>query len=334
MICLLVLLYDSRVMRVKKNLLTGIILCLALTGCTAETEEKAAPSAVAETTPQIIDVTPSPAAASTPSAEITSSGFTLDQLPPYSGSPYAVVNNNHPYFDESTLKAESYEAYSVLDDLGRCGIAEACIGQDLMPTEERGSIGMTKPSGWHTVRYDDLIADKYLYNRCHLIGYELTGENANPLNLITGTRYMNVEGMEPFENETADYIRSTGSHVQYRVTPVFDGGNLVASGVLMEAESIEDKGQGLMFCVYCYNVQPGIVINYVDGSSTRAEISSTATAASSEQMTYIVNTNTGKFHLPTCPSVSDIKEKNKITYSGNREDLISQGYEPCKRCNP
>ena len=184
MICLLVLLYDSRVMRVKKNLLTGIILCLALTGCTAETEEKAAPSAVAETTPQIIDVTPSPAAASTPSAEITSSGFTLDQLPPYSGSPYAVVNNNHPYFDESTLKAESYEAYSVLDDLGRCGIAEACIGQDLMPTEERGSIGMTKPSGWHTVRYDDLIADKYLYNRCHLIGYELTGENANPLNLI------------------------------------------------------------------------------------------------------------------------------------------------------
>ena len=145
---------------------------------------------------------------------------------------------------------------------------------------------------------------------------------------------MNVEGMEPFENETADYIRSTGSHVQYRVTPVFDGSNLVASGVLMEAESVEDKGQGLMFCVYCYNVQPGIVINYADGSSARAAAASPSPTVSSEQMTYIVNTNTGKFHLPTCSSVSDIKEKNKMTYSGNREDLISQGYEPCKRCNP
>ena len=271
MICLLVLLYDSRVMRVKKNLLTGIILCLALTGCTAETEEKVAPSATAETTPQIIDVTPSPAAASTPSAEITSSGFTLDQLPPYSGSPYAVINNNHPYFDESTLKAESYEAYSVLDDLGRCGIAEACIGQDLMPTEERGSIGMIKPSGWHTVRYDDLIADKYLYNRCHLIGFQLSGLNADDRNLVTGTRQLNTSndveggGMLKWENATADYMRRTGNRVMYRVTPVYQGNSLLCEGVLMEARSVGDSG--LSFCVFVYNEQHGVSISHETGEA-------------------------------------------------------------------
>ena len=330
-------------MRVRKNILTSVILCLFLSGCTAVSDTAASPSVTAAATAVSTAVpteTVTAAASETPAAA-AASAFDFSTIPAYSGSPYVTVNNNHPYFSADELSTESYEAYSVLDALGRCGVAEASIGEDLMPTEERESIGMIKPTGWHTVRYDDLIADKYLYNRCHLIGYQLTGENANELNLITGTRYMNVEGMEPFENETADYIESTGNHVQYRVTPIFEGNNLVASGVLMEAESVEDQGEGLMFCVYCYNVQPGIVINYSDGSSTRAEASVTSTpsasaALSSEstELTYIVNTNTGKFHNPDCSSVADISEENKMTYTGTRDELIAEGYEPCKRCNP
>jgi DNA-entry nuclease len=310
------------------------VLCL-LAGCVTE------PAAVSTASPAVTGEavhtaetvsTPSSSADETASAEETA--FSLAEVPGYSGSAYAVMNDNHPYFDDSSLTAESYEAYSVLDALGRCGKAEACIGEDLMPTEPRGSIGMIKPSGWHTVRYDDLIEDKYLYNRCHLIGYQLTGEGANEQNLITGTRYMNVEGMEPFENETADYIQSTHNHVQYEVTPIFEGDNLVASGVLMEAESVEDHGEGLMFCVYCYNVQPGITINYADGSSERASTATAEASQQAEETTYIVNTNTGKFHLPDCPSVQDMKEKNKMVYTGDRQDLIDQGYQPCQNCNP
>lgn len=197
--------------------------------------------------------------------------ITLDTLPEYSGVPYVELEGNVPTFTEEELTVTAYEVYSPLDLLGRCGEARACVGPELMPTEERGPIGMVKPSGWQTVRYDDRIDGKYLYNRCHLIGYQLTGENANEMNLITGTRYLNVEGMLPFENEVADYVQETGNHVLYRVTPVFHGVELVARGVQMEACSVEDGGEGVCFHVYCYNVQPGVEIRYLNGDSWAEE---------------------------------------------------------------
>lgn len=190
----------------------------------------------------------------------------LDAIPAYDGKAYVAVNNNEPFFTDSDMTTTAFENYSDLDSLGRCSVAYANICKDIMPTEERGKIGMIKPSGWHTVKYD-VIKDRYLYNRCHLIGYQLAGENANPKNLITGTRYLNVEGMLPFENLVADYVNNTGNHVLYRVTPMFSGSNLVANGVLIEAKSVEDNGGGILFNVYCYNVQPGIGINYENGDS-------------------------------------------------------------------
>ena len=206
-----------------------------------------------------------------PSDEATSV-VTMDSLPEYAGEPYVVLYGNEPLFtEEERTKTQSYEVYEPLDFLKRCGVTEACIGLDLMPTEERGEIGMVKPSGWHTVRYDDLVDGKYLYNRCHLIGYQLSGENTNEMNLITGTRYMNVEGMLPFENQVADYVRRTGNHVMYRVTPDFRGVEMLARGVQMEAWSVEDNGEGVCFHVYCYNVQPGVEITYLTGESRRTE---------------------------------------------------------------
>ena len=190
----------------------------------------------------------------------------LDAIPAYDGKAYVAVNNNEPFFTDSDMTTTAFENYSDLDSLGRCGVAYANICKEIMPTEERGKIGMIKPSGWHTVKYD-VIKDRYLYNRCHLIGYQRAGENANPKNLITGTRYLNVEGMLPFENLVADYVNNTGNHVLYRVTPMFSGSNLVANGVLIEAKSVEDNGGGILFNVYCYNVQPGVGINYENGDS-------------------------------------------------------------------
>ena len=271
----------------------------------------------------------------------------LDSIPDYSESPYVTVNDNHPYFSDADLTTTSFESYSELDSLGRCGAAYACVSADTMPTEERGSIEQIKPSGWHTVKYD-CVDGKYLYNRCHLIGYQLTAENANEKNLITGTRYLNVDGMLPFENMAADYIKETGNHVLYRVTPVFVGNTLIASGVLMEAESVEDKGEGICFNVFCYNVQPGVTINYATVDSALAESSTAGTTESkapetasadsaaeeSIEQTYILNTNTHKFHDPSCPSVEDMKDSNKETYTGSRDDLIAQGYEPCGQCKP
>lgn len=224
-----------------------------------------------------------------------------------------------------------------------------------MPTEERGFIGMVKPTGWHTVRYDDLVDGKYLYNRCHLIGYQLTGENANTKNLITGTRYLNIEGMLPFENMVADYIQETNNHVLYRVTPIFEGNNLLANGVLMEGYSVEDKGAGVSYCVFAYNVQPGIEIDYATGESKLAdgaqqeeqktatvtptpspepEKQEPVTGSEASQADYILNTNTKKFHYPTCSSVNDMKEKNKQEFFGTRDEAISNGYSPCGRCKP
>ncbi len=248
-----------------------------------------------------------------------------------------------------------------------------------MPTEERGSIGQVQPSGWHTVRYD-FVDGQYLYNRCHLIGYQLAGENANEQNLITGTRYLNVEGMLPFENMVADYITETGNHVLYRVTPEFEGDNLLASGVRIEAASVEDDADGICFHVYCYNVQPGVIIDYATGGSHAegemaqsgpesddavsedtqaqsgaapgqeseqpapvppepeqtepAETTPEQEEPAAEEYTYVVNTNTYKFHLPGCASADDIKPENRLDYTGTREALIEQGYDPCGRCKP
>lgn len=292
---------------------------------------------------------------SAPTEITTASSFSLSDVPAYSGKAYISVNGNVPYFTAAELTTTSFETYSDLDTLGRCGVTYACIGQDLMPTKERGSIGMVKPTGWHTVRYDDLVDGKYLYNRCHLIGYQLTGENANTQNLITGTRYLNIEGMLPFENMVADYIQETDNHVLYRVTPIFEGNNLLANGVLMEGYSVEDKGAGVSYCVFAYNVQPGIKIDYATGESKLAdsaqqeeqktatvtptpspepEKQEPATGSEASQADYILNTNTKKFHYPTCSSVNDMKEKNKQEFFGTRDEAISNGYFPCGRCKP
>lgn len=296
----------------------------------------------------------------------TASAFNAADVPAYSGKPYTAVNNNEPYFTSDNLTTEAFENYSELDALGRCGVAYANVCLETMPTEKRGSISEVKPTGWHSVKYDN-VDGKSLYNRCHLIGYQLTAENANQQNLITGTRYLNVDGMLPFENMVADYVKETDNHVLYRVTPIFTGDNLVADGVLMEGYSVEDEGDGICFCVYAYNVQPGITIDYATGDSwlssekgnsdsssggnsavsqSAADKSGTQQAAVQTESVketsapvstgteYILNTNTKKFHYPSCSSVKQMKASNKKEYIGSRDDLIAQGYDPCKKCNP
>lgn len=204
-------------------------------------------------------------------SENTQTSFNLDDIPEFDGkTPYVIINNNEPNFPEEDFNNNSFERYSELDSLGRCGVAYANVSKDTMPTEARGEISKVKPTGWHTVKYD-CIEGKYLYNRCHLIGYQLTAENANKQNLITGTRYLNVEGMLPFENQIAEYIKQVNGHVLYRVTPIFDENNLVANGVQMEAESVEDNGGKIKFNIYAYNVQPNIKINYLTGNSELIE---------------------------------------------------------------
>lgn len=264
---------------------------------------------------------------------LPSSPAAEEPLPPYSGDPWVEVNGNRPDFDTSQLDGSSFETYAPLDDLGRCGAAYACVGQDLMPTEERGPIGQIKPSGWQLAKYD-CVDGKYLYNRCHLIGYQLTGENANEQNLITGTRYLNVEGMLPFETQVADYVRRTGGHVLYRVTPDFQGTELVARGVWMEALSLEDGGAGVCFSVYVYNVQPGITIDYATGESHLTEADTDGDVAGDTAFTYVLNTRSMKFHDPGCSGAADIKAENRQTYTGSREELMAQGYSPCGQCQP
>lgn len=201
--------------------------------------------------------------------------FNLENIPEYEQNPYVLINNNVPFFSESDYTTNAFETFSQLDSLGRCGVAYANICKEIMPseTEERQTIGMIKPSGWKSTRYNDLVDGNYLYNRCHLIGYQLSGENANEKNLITGTRYMNVSGMLPFENLVANYLKENeNNHVLYRITPVFEKNNLVANGVQMEAYSVEDNGKGVCFNVYVYNIQPGVIIDYVTGESKLAEM--------------------------------------------------------------
>ena len=264
----------------------------------------------------------------------------LDAIPAYDGKAYVAVNNNEPFFTDSDMTTTAFENYSDLDSLGRCGVAYANICKDIMPTDERGKIGMIKPSGWHTVKYD-VIKDRYLYNRCHLIGYQLAGENANSKNLITGTRYLNVEGMLPFENLVADYVNNTGNHVLYRVTPMFSGSNLVANGVLIEAKSVEDNGGGILFNVYCYNVQPGVGINYENGDSwldgttgsassgsdSSAAENSAADSSNSETMVHITATGK-KYHRAGCRTLK--KSDTEVTL----DEAKSMGLSPCGICNP
>lgn len=255
-----------------------------------------------------------------------STSFTV---PEFSGNPYNVINNNIPYFTETEKQLGVFEKYSDLDELGRCGVAYANLCKELMPKEKREDIRSVEPSGWQNKEYD-FIEGKYIYNRCHLIGFQLAGENANEKNLITGTRYMNVQGMLPFENLVNDYIDETNNHVLYRVTPIYTDENLVCNGVLMEAYSIEDKGKGICFNVYCYNVQPGCIINYATGEN---EIDSNY-EDENEKAEYVGNINTKKFHKIDCESVKKIKKETNKLYSTNREYFISLDYEPCKKCNP
>lgn len=305
------------------------------------------------TVTEVTENTATLAAQTEPSTEIT---LSVNDIPAYSGKPYVEINNNVPQFLETDLSTSSYEYYSELDSLGRCGVVYACIGKDLMPTEERGEIGSVKPTGWHTVKYD-VVDGKYLYNRCHLIGFQLSGENANTKNLITGTRYMNVDGMLPFENMVADYVKETGNHVMYRVSPIFEGNNLLASGVQMEAQSVEDNGEGILFNVFCYNVQPEVAIDYATGdSSCEANLAETATTTATKD-------NSGTSSSESASSAQSVSESTNESGSGSsvmvwisatgskyhsinncgrmnpnnarqmtEEEAINQGYGKCSKC--
>ena len=356
-------------------------LACALAGCSAASDEPTAlpatgsvPSAPQEApTPATAEADNGPAAeedappagpqAEPPAAEATP--VALSDIPAYEGSPYVYLNDGDPLFtDEQRAAAAGTEIYGEMDELGRCTGVFAVVGAETMPTEERGDIGDVKPTGWQIAKYE-FVDGKYLYNRCHLLGFQLTGENANTRNLITGTRYMNVDGMLPFENAVADYVHATGNHVLMAVTPLFEGDELVARGVQMTAESVEDGGEGVSFNVFCYNVQPGVAIDYATGDNrldgtiegtplpdvSGASDSSAGTsegggatangedAASGDETDkgiaeYVLNTNSKKFHVPTCSSVDQMSAKNRKDVEDTRENIVANGYDPCKRCNP
>lgn len=268
---------------------------------------------------------PVPSAVSSSAA----SAFSWADVPAYDGHPFAVMNGNIPYFQVPSISPVAYESYGDLDELGRCTAAMAVLGQETMPEkgEERTSLYDVKPTGWTkgTCDVDEACVN---WRRCHLIGWQLSAENANPENLITGTEYMDHQGMLGFEDEVADYIHETNNHVAYRVTPVFEGDELIARGVLMEGWSIEDQGKGICFCVFCYNVSPGVDIDFYSGR-TEYDIKTTADAT-----VYVLNTRSKKFHAADCPNVKTIADNNKQIVTASREDLISQGYSPASDCEP
>lgn len=273
---------------------------------------------------------------------------TISDIPAYSGKAYVEINENKPNFSASDLTTTSFEKYSPLDELGRCGVAFANVGTDIMPTSERESISSVKPTGWQTVKYDS-ISGKYLYNRCHLIGFQLTAENANELNLITGTRYLNVDGMLPFENMVADYVKETNNHVLYRVTPVFEGNDLVAKGVQIEAMSVEDNGEGIEFNVFIYNVQPGITIDYstgnsalgentiIDGDSSNSNTSNqsnenTSSQPSSTETTIIrANSKSKIYHCPGQRDYENMADSEYLVTFNSENEAIEAGYRKAKR---
>ena len=289
-------------------------------------------------------------------SNIPSSGLEYSDLPEYAGDDIIIINKNTPKLSRSQKKAKPFVHFSPLDELGRTGTGLACLGPETLPKTSRGQIGNVRPSGWHTVRYDDLITDKYLYNRSHVLGFLLTGDSSTPENLFTGTSHLYAESMTLYEIPVAQYIEKTGNHVLYRVTPVYKGDDLVATGVQMEAFSIEDRGNGICFNVFVYNVQPGIIIDYKTGDSRRdtgypaaSEESVPVNRGSSSQKSndqtenskdgkkepaYIINTKTRKFHSPDCSSVADTKPKNRKDFYGDREELILAGYAACKSCKP
>lgn len=310
-----------------------LALCLSLSSCLSF----AVPGQNVQNPPPTVT---DPAETDPAETDPSSPDFILIDLPTYVGSAYAVLNNNIPVFSPEELTTEGYEFYSPLDSLGRCGTVIASVGRETMPAEDedRGNISSVKPTGWVQASYDSM-GGQPLYNRAHLIGWQLTAENANERNLVTGTRYLNVQGMLPFEDMVADYVKETGNHVAYRVTPIFEGKNLVCSGVQMEGFSVEDNGEGICFNVYCFNVQPGIIIDYATGASseggeTPVDPEAETNADGEVIHDYVLNTGRKRFHYPNCSSVGQMSEKNKQPYTGSREDLLDQGYQPCGSCNP
>lgn len=306
------------------SLLLALTLLLAACGTPPAETKTAAPAGQTVTAED-------PTAENSPASGVTLPSNTVDPaaIPEYTGAPYIVLNEGKPRFAKEELAGEAFESYASLDGLGRCGEAVARLGPELMPTEDRGSIGSVKPSGWQTVKYDH-VDGKYLYNRCHLIGFQLSGENANEKNLVTGTRYLNVDGMLPFENMVADFIRETGEHVLYRVTPVFYGDELVCRGVAMEAMSVEDEGDSICFFVYCYNVQPDVDIDYATGESRLS--ATTLPSGEDRNGTFILNTNSKKIHKPTCSYAKSISDQNRRQHTGNIADLLKEGYEKAGCC--
>ena len=260
---------------------------------------------------------------------ISPNSFDLKNVPAYADRAYVTINDNRPYFRQEDLSVQSYEYYGSLDTLGRCTVTIACVGRDLMPTGDRGSISEVRPTGWHSVDYEIVNGDS-LYNRCHLIGWQLTGENANRENLVTGTRYMN-EAMIPFESMVADYIKETGNHVMYRSTPIFEGDHLLCSGILLEAYSVEDDGEGICFNVYLYNVQPGIELNYQTGESKLAEGETNRDVPANA--TYIINVKSKKYHRLDSKYYQNLTSNMEYT-TLSKAELEAKGYEPCGTCKP
>lgn len=258
----------------------------------------------------------------------------LANIPEYSGEPYVAVNGNIPEFENESADQEAFEQYSDLDELGRCETATADIGQELMPTEKRGAIGQVKPTGWHTVKYDN-VDGKYLYNRCHLIGYQLTGENANEENLITGTRYMNVEGMLPFEDMVADYIKETDNHVLYEVVPVYEDDDLVAKGVEMMGYSLEDEGESISFNVFVYNVQPGITIDYATGESHLSEDDENTKTVKegdgTEQLEIRGNSKSKIYHCPGQQAYEEMGDSKHLVIFHTEQEAQEAGYRKAQR---
>ena len=307
-------------MRRTSSLLLALICIFALVSC--DGSQKAETHGIPGTLPEPVQ------------SDITYGEFGLSDVPAYSGEPYAVINKNDPFFTKDDLTTRAFEAYSALDSLGRCGSAYANVCREIMPTERRGDISSVKPTGWQHVEYD-FVDGRSLYNRCHLIAHSLAGEDANEKNLITGTRYMNTEGMIPFENMVGDYVKESGNHVLYRVTPYFEGDDLIARGVLMEAYSVEDAGEGVRYCVFCYNLQPGIEIDYSNGRSRIAERKDSYSFSIDEVVgDYVLNTRTKKFHYPDCDNVKDISDSACEDVHCRRGDLIKEGYAPCGGCKP